>query len=236
MANNTFRGWLYALLAAVCVWASTASAAIVDVTLDAAVLPITTSIVLGQVDNTVPGVVTFSGSSGLDSVGSIDWSVTADPDPFIDATFTITNTSTATQTIGLLFTLPILAPPGPVLKSGSLAASFVDGGDDGAATLNIINWDGLIDGAVAMELFSGGVTCGGTGCNGSIGPVSDALVDPNGANTSIGIDVLFSLTAEDTATFNTRFEVAAVPVPAAVWLFGSGLLGLIGIARRKKAA
>ena len=27
-----------------------------------------------------------------------------------------------------------------------------------------------------------------------------------------------------------------VPVPAAVWLFGSGLLGLIGIARRKKAA
>jgi hypothetical protein len=29
--------------------------------------------------------------------------------------------------------------------------------------------------------------------------------------------------------------LAAVPVPAAVWLFGSGLLGLIGIARRKAA-
>ena len=29
---------------------------------------------------------------------------------------------------------------------------------------------------------------------------------------------------------------SAVPVPASVWLFGSGLLGLIGIARRKKAA
>jgi hypothetical protein len=28
---------------------------------------------------------------------------------------------------------------------------------------------------------------------------------------------------------------AVVPVPAAVWLFGSGLLGLIGLARRKKA-
>ena len=27
----------------------------------------------------------------------------------------------------------------------------------------------------------------------------------------------------------------AVPVPAAVWLFGSGLIGLIGIAKRKKA-
>ena len=28
----------------------------------------------------------------------------------------------------------------------------------------------------------------------------------------------------------------AVPVPAAVWLFGSGLVGLAGIARRKKQA
>lgn len=30
-------------------------------------------------------------------------------------------------------------------------------------------------------------------------------------------------------------QVAAVPVPAAAWLFGSGLLGLIGVARRKAA-
>ena len=30
--------------------------------------------------------------------------------------------------------------------------------------------------------------------------------------------------------------VNAVPLPAAVWLFGSGLLGLIGMARRKKSA
>ena len=30
--------------------------------------------------------------------------------------------------------------------------------------------------------------------------------------------------------------VSSVPLPAAVWLFGSGLLGLIGIAKSKKAA
>ncbi len=28
--------------------------------------------------------------------------------------------------------------------------------------------------------------------------------------------------------------IGAVPVPAAVWLFGSGLLGLVGVARRKR--
>ena len=37
--------------------------------------------------------------------------------------------------------------------------------------------------------------------------------------------------------FEPRWDGAAsvVPVPAAVWLFGSGLLGLVGIARRKKS-
>jgi len=30
-------------------------------------------------------------------------------------------------------------------------------------------------------------------------------------------------------------SVTAVPIPAAVWLFGSGLIGLIGIARRRKS-
>jgi hypothetical protein len=30
-------------------------------------------------------------------------------------------------------------------------------------------------------------------------------------------------------------QITSVPIPAAVWLFGSGLIGLIGVARRKKA-
>lgn len=33
----------------------------------------------------------------------------------------------------------------------------------------------------------------------------------------------------------SKIEFSAVPVPAAAWLFGSGLLGLIGVARRKAA-
>jgi hypothetical protein len=40
------------------------------------------------------------------------------------------------------------------------------------------------------------------------------------------------------ANFNANLSPTpdAIPVPAAVWLFGSGLLGLVGIARRKKKA
>ena len=36
-------------------------------------------------------------------------------------------------------------------------------------------------------------------------------------------------------TYDWSFRVSPVPVPSAVWLFGSGLIGLIGIARRKKS-
>jgi len=36
-------------------------------------------------------------------------------------------------------------------------------------------------------------------------------------------------------TLSSGVTGSVVPVPAAVWFFGSGLLGLVGIARRKKA-
>ena len=55
--------------------------------------------------------------------------------------------------------------------------------------------------------------------------VADSLVTPLGANAF-------------TVTFGTganviEVDVQVVPVPAAVWLFGSGLIGLVGVARRR---
>lgn len=48
----------------------------------------------------------------------------------------------------------------------------------------------------------------------------------------------FDLTGTGLGPISGQFAAyspSAVPVPAAVWLFGSGLLGLIGVARRKMA-
>ena len=49
-----------------------------------------------------------------------------------------------------------------------------------------------------------------------------------GIGYQYGFDKFFSLRSWAVQTG----DVSAVPVPAAVWLFGSGLLGLIGVARR----
>lgn len=42
--------------------------------------------------------------------------------------------------------------------------------------------------------------------------------------------------ASETFTSSLAYTTSTVPIPATVWLFGSGLLGLVGMARRKKIA
>lgn len=47
-------------------------------------------------------------------------------------------------------------------------------------------------------------------------------------------EIRFSIATRDTLfTLDNLEYVSAIPIPAAVWLFGSGLIGLIGLARRK---
>ncbi len=52
-----------------------------------------------------------------------------------------------------------------------------------------------------------------------------------GLHSGFNVDTIYGTAGGDFAQYTS-----AVPVPAAVWLFGSGLLGLVGIARRKKSA
>ena len=57
-------------------------------------------------------------------------------------------------------------------------------------------------------------------------------------NGTSHLDILNSESFSTTELLNPMFRqgiVTTIPVPAAVWLFGSGLLGLFGVARRKTA-
>ncbi len=57
---------------------------------------------------------------------------------------------------------------------------------------------------------------------------STAVVTNVQYRTASTVDFAWTLNADGSLNY------AAVPIPAAAWLFGSGLLGLIGIARRRK--
>jgi hypothetical protein len=79
--------------------------------------------------------------------------------------------------------------------------------------------------------------------NGYSGVNAAGTLELSGLNVLIGQTLTFSITAEGGGSYTyvalkgqPNIEVSAVPVPAAAWLFGSGLIGLTGVARRKKAA
>ena len=65
-----------------------------------------------------------------------------------------------------------------------------------------------------------------------------------GAGTIFDVGFIFDTTSntclggdsfDNCEFYISKIEFSVVPVPAAAWLFGSGLLGLIGVARRKAA-
>ena len=85
-----------------------------------------------------------------------------------------------------------------------------------------------------------------TGCsNGAPGQQSDPLTFTvlNALETDLvglssgGTDAYFAadVICVTGDCFGATGAIGAVPVPAAVWLFGSGLIGLVGFARRKKS-
>jgi len=88
----------------------------------------------------------------------------------------------------------------------------------------LYNWG--VTNTMILQIFdcSNGVDCVG---------VNNDTVHPNVPGTVIDNGVFSIELIDQHLTFK---GVSAVPVPPAVWLFGSGLLGLLGVARRRKAA
>ena len=128
------------------------------------------------------------------------------------------------------------------------AAGYFDYDYDMTATA-ILNgtWDGstltYTDGSTVYNTcqdFGADLGCGNYDLGVPIIP--DILVDPivfdlgiNGYTTIQTYSYNTETDAYDLAGAPTGLTtVSSVPVPAAVWLFGSGLTGLIGVARRKK--
>ena len=168
------------------------------------------------------------------------WSLSMDTDPFVTNNFTVTNNTGSTQVYSLTATIGVAPPIPNGLMRGSIGFSLTDNNGDGAtlATSGASSlYRGLIDGNTARTLWDAPIsfTAPFATINGNDNfgfPVRETAPDP--VNSDIGIAILFSLTAGDSVGFTSNFDVVPVPVPAAAWLFGSGLLVLSGVTRRRR--
>lgn len=130
------------------------------------------------------------------------------------------------------------------------ASNFTVDTIEGGIYTNVVVGAGQVGGSLLFDWGAADTStaCGQASCNidviqvwdvvanvdGTTSYVSTAVTDSNGTNAVPGLAMIDGPFQGYNANFN--MTTSAVPVPAAVWLFGSGLLGLVGVARRKKSA
>jgi hypothetical protein len=150
-----------------------------------------------------------------DVTGAINMVLSLDPDSFNigganPGDMGYVNPGTVTFFGNMLFDAVMNPPELTLNPSATLDAVFSDVGIDEMAWLQ----------NTSLSFGAGLVNC-----------CANAIQRPNsfdgttmslwGSSSQLGLDLRIALTS--------------VPVPAAVWLFGSGLLGLVAVARRKSA-
>jgi uncharacterized protein (TIGR03382 family) len=185
---------------------------------------------------------TFTYDGGLtNQLWAVDWLVTVDPDPLVDAQIGVTNTADVFQTFSLLMTLPVDA----------IIQATIDGSVSATVTNEFNTQEGAIlralTGDSIYKAFIDDPTGSGT-------PVARLMEDPfsletdpipfdtrsatedfgpelNGpVNSSIEVMLVFELSPGDSATVNAYFQ--AVPGPAGAAVFA--LLGLVAGGRRRR--
>ena len=123
------------------------------------------------------------------------------------------------STVGTIsFSAPVSNPVIAIwsLGSPSIAASFTF---DATPTLQAGGPNSIYSGSSIV--VNGNIVSGNEG---------NGVILFNGTYSSI------SWTSTNENWYGFTVGTAVIPIPPALWLFGSGLLGLIGIARRKQAA
>jgi len=170
-------------------------------------------------------------------------SLSGNADPILGFGLGASTAGTA-STFGFTFNLPV-ALTGQINASSSVSYSLTSLSSAGAqitANGNVVTASEVDTSIGGLGFLNKGVDVGSTfGFVG--GPQtqnSSVFTASNSFTGDLAYDLMevkvdFALSANSTVGVSGFVEqVAVVPVPAAVWLFGSGLIGLIGVARRKK--
>jgi len=186
-----------------------------------------------------PGVIPGDGYTvSLDSMyGNID--------PLVGFGLGATNTSGTYKTFAFAFSLPLgglSVPINTAADLGTTLTAFTSAGGSvipTSGTLKIVDSQDIVFSPFAS--VDKGVDIGGGLSTGSQGTVlshesATGSITTGGPYDLMSVIVAFGLTDQTGVGFSGYVEQIAVPEPAAFWLVGPVLLGLVGIARRKATA
>jgi len=152
------------------------------------------------------------------NVNIVNISTTAGSLGFFDNNNTAYNTSSGYLSVAMTTGGDVMAyGSNPV---GATSGSFTVSNNNGDQTT-------VTNGPYFTLAYNDGVTgwrqADGVSCSTSTDTCHLTWSGTNSGGTILGVDL------------KQTVPPSAVPVPAAVWLFGSGLIGLVGVARRKTA-
>jgi hypothetical protein len=140
-------------------------------------------------------------------------------DTWNSTTISFSNPGAVTSTVGDFSTIPLFTSA-TMISSFDYAITTPE-----AVTIFTTSVDGasLIVNQVTSSVDTGDtLTIKGTG-----------TLDLNGYDPTIGTFIITSSNTEGAISFEATAGASPVPEPASLALFGSGLLGVVGIARRK---
>jgi len=125
----------------------------------------------------------------------------------------------------------------PVRSDSRVGGTLPIGGPTGISQIIPLAYVGAFsftDPTAELPIFTGTTPIGLSLLVDTSAQAQSCFPDPFGSG-EICTDLAVGYFGDYTGTLTVTYTFDPVPIPSAVWLFGSGLIGLIGIARRKKS-